>query len=51
VLVVSQGAIEERLPSTPSYPVRLRVGGDASVLTVAAFERGPEAFFEPPGTP
>lgn len=48
-LVLAQGAMEERLPSMPTYPVQVDVGGDASVLTLHAFERGPEAFFEPPG--
>ncbi|MGQ0535647.1 MAG: hypothetical protein ACT4PT_06210 [Methanobacteriota archaeon] len=49
VLELTQGAIEGSLPSTPTYPVRVSVGGEASALTLPTFERGPEAFFAPPG--
>lgn len=47
-LVLSQGAPEERLPTTPSFPVHVEIGGDSSVLTVKAFERGTDVFFEVP---
>lgn len=49
VLELTQGHIEGRRASLPTFPMDVAVGGDASVLTVHAFERGPQAFFEPPG--
>lgn len=45
------GATEERMPGLPPTAMRLEVGGEQSVFRVLAFERGPEAFFVPPGSP
>lgn len=39
------------LGTVPALPMQLEVGGDQSVFRVLAFERGPEAFFVPPGSP
>jgi predicted acyl esterase len=53
-LVLTQGSYEERLPSVPTYPVRVVAGGtggpaaESSVLTLLAFERGPEDLFTKP---
>lgn len=44
------GPTEERMVSLPPGPMRLEVGGEQSVFRVLAFERGPEAFFVPPGS-
>lgn len=47
-LVVHQGGYEEKMGATPTYPVRLAVGGGASYLTFLTVERAAEAFFEAP---
>lgn len=47
-LMLHLGSYADHIPSTPTFPARLQVGGDKSVLVVDAFERGAEAFFEPP---
>lgn len=53
-LVLTQGAYEERLPSMPTYPVRITAGGTggpaaaSSALTVLMFERSPDDLFTPP---
>jgi X-Pro dipeptidyl-peptidase len=53
-LVLTQGAYEERLPSTPTYPVRITAGGTggpgaaSSVLTIDTFERPASALFAAP---
>jgi putative CocE/NonD family hydrolase len=53
-LVLTQGSYEERLPTTPTYPVRVTAGGTggpgaaSSVLTVDLFERPASALFTPP---
>lgn len=48
VLVLHQGAYGLRMPPTPSFPVRVDVSADKSVLTLDAFARSPEAFHTPP---
>jgi hypothetical protein len=53
-LVLTQGAYEERLPTMPTYPVRVTAGGTggpgsrSSVLTLGLFERPADALFTPP---
>jgi predicted acyl esterase len=53
-LVLTQGAYEERLPTMPTYPVRVTAGGTggpgsrSSVLTLDLFERPADALFTPP---
>jgi X-Pro dipeptidyl-peptidase len=53
-LVLTQGSYEERLPSAPTYPVRVTAGGTggpasaSSVLTLDLFERPASALFSPP---
>jgi predicted acyl esterase len=53
-LVLTQGAYEERLPSTPTYPVKVTAGGtggpgaESSVMTVGLFERSPDRLFTKP---
>lgn len=48
-LIVSEGSIENHSPSLPTAPIQVAAGGDASRLIVDAIERGPDAFFVPPG--
>jgi predicted acyl esterase len=47
-VVLDQGGYEERLYSLPTYPVTVRLGSGASVLTLPTFTRGEGAHFEPP---
>lgn len=53
VLVLSQSGYGDTFfyyrSATPTYPVRVEVGGEASVLKLPVIARGDEAFFEPPG--
>jgi X-Pro dipeptidyl-peptidase len=39
VLVLGQGTAYDRIPSVPTAPMRLRVGGDASLLRLETFSR------------
>lgn len=49
-LTLRQGSLEERMPSLPTWPLDLLVGGadGPSVLTLPTLERSPDAFFDPP---
>lgn len=49
VLVLHQGSYGDHVPSVPSAPVRLQLGGESSTMTIDVFERDASAFFVPPG--
>jgi len=49
VLVLHQGSYGDHVASIPTAPMLVEVGGEASSLTVSAFERDESAFFVPPG--
>ena len=56
VLSLRMGSLEERLPSLPTFPLDVHAGGAgageeggaAGMVTVLAFARGPDAFFDLP---
>lgn len=49
MLVVHQGSYGDHVASAPTAPMMLRVGGEASTLTLSTFERDESAFFVAPG--
>lgn len=51
VLVLSQGAHADHIPTPASFPVVLAVGDGQSILEVATFDVDRRAFFDPPKTP
>ena len=49
VVVLHQGSYGDHMASVPTAPLLVEIGGEASSLTVSAFERDESVFFVPPG--
>lgn len=47
VLVLSEGNAYNRLPVVPTYPMRVNVGGSASVLGLWVVNPRPAQYFDP----